>query len=272
MVDIKKLQSAKFMSKDAVNNAAPSVFTIKPSEEVSDKYTHIPTERVIDDMESLGWGVVEAKEVKARKSTTKGFQKHLLVFRNDDIVINGKDGDTVFPQILLTNSHDGKNSFTFTAGLFRMICENGLVIADTEFEDVKMRHMGYTFEDLQGMIKEMVEKLPLTVESMNKMKEVELEEDQIISLATSLLDIRVEGTDNNVDIEAIEEVLEVQRKEDVGSGLWEVFNRVQENIINGNFHYQTKSGKIRQARIIKNFKQDLDLNKKMFAKALEYTC
>ena len=53
-------------------------------------------------------------------------------------------------------------------------------------------------------------------------------------------------------------------------GLWEVFNRVQENIINGNFHYNTKSGKQRQARIIKNFKQDIDLNRDMFTKAMEY--
>ena len=270
MVDIKKLQSAKFMSKDAVNNAAPSVFTIKPSEEVSDKYTHIPTEKVIDDMQLLGWGVVEAKEVKARTKHTKGFQKHLLVFRNDDIVINGADGDTVYPQILLTNSHDGKNAFTFTAGLFRLICANGLVIADEKFEDVKMRHMGYTFEDLQIMIKDMVEKLPLTVESMNKMKDTNLEGEQILELAKSLLDIRVKGTGNTFNDVAITNVLESQRKEDVGSGLWEVFNRVQENIINGNFYYNTKSGKQRQARIIKNFKQDLDLNRNMFAKALEY--
>ncbi len=159
MVNTEQLQSAKFMSKEDINSVAPSVFTSIPSSEVSDKYTHIPTERVINDMESLGWGVVEAKEVKARKKNTMGFQKHLLVFRNDDIVINGADGDTVFPQILLTNSHDGKNAFTFTAGLFRLICENGLVIADETFEDVKMRHMGYTFEDLQEMIKEMVVQL-----------------------------------------------------------------------------------------------------------------
>ena len=272
MVNTEQLQSAKFMSQEAINNAAPSVFTSIPSSEVSDKYTHIPTERVINDMESLGWGVVEAKEVKARKKNTMGFQKHLLVFRNDDIVINGADGDTVFPQILLTNSHDGKNAFTFTAGLFRLICENGLVIADETFEDVKMRHMGYTFEDLQEMIKVMVEKLPLTVESMNKMKDIELEGEQVLELAQSLLDIRVKGTDNSFNNEAIEEVLETQRKEDVGSGLWEVFNRIQENIISGNFHYKTKSGKVRQARIIKNFKQDLDLNRKMFSKALEFAC
>jgi hypothetical protein len=53
--------------------------------------------------------------------------------------------------------------------------------------------------------------------------------------------------------------------------LWEVFNRTQENIIEGNFEYITKSGKRRQARVIKNFKQDQDLNKRLFSKALEFT-
>jgi hypothetical protein len=45
-----------------------------------------------------------------------------------------------------------------------------------------MRHMGYTFEDLQEKIKEMVEKLPLTVESMNKMKAQEMEQEQNSSI------------------------------------------------------------------------------------------
>ena len=264
------LNASKFLGKEELKEIAPSIFTMIPSSGVTDKYTHIPTEKVIDDMELLGWKPVDAKQVNARTKGTSGFQKHMIVFRNDDVVINGEDGDTVFPQILMTNSHDGKNAFQFTAGLFRMICENGLVIADTEFEDVKMRHMGYTFEDLQSMIKDMVEKLPLTVESMNRMKNVELEEERVLDLAKSLLDIRVEGTDNTFNDVAITNVLESQRKEDEGMGLWEVFNRVQENIINGNFYYNTKSGKQRQARIIKNFKQDIDLNRNMFAKAMEY--
>jgi hypothetical protein len=266
MLDLKK---SKFLSKEKLSEIAPSIFTINPANTVSDKYTHIPTERVIDDMELMGWKPVDAKEVKARTEDTRGVQKHLVVFRNNDVVINGEDGDTVFPQILITNSHDGKNAFQFTAGLFRMICENGLVISTEEFEDLKMRHMGYTFEDLQVLIRGMVEKLPLTVEAMNKMKEVELEEEQMFNLAKSFLDIRVEGTKNTYDSQAISDVLESQRKKDEGNMLWEVFNRVQENIIEGNFEYKTPSGKLRQARIIKNFKQDQDVNKKMFNKALE---
>ena len=175
-------ESTQFKSLEELRTIAPSIFTKVGSEDTSDKYTHIPTDRVIADMEVLGWKVADAKEVKARTEGTIGFQKHLVVFRNPDVVINGSDGDTVYPQVLLTHSHDGKNAFKFTAGLFRMICENGLVIATETFEDIKVRHMGYDFETLQGTIKEMVAKLPLTVEAMNKMKGIELEEFQMLIL------------------------------------------------------------------------------------------
>ena len=147
MLDLNKVD---FLSDEEIKEQAPSVFTSKPSGNVSKHYTHIPTTKVINDMRTLGWDVVDVKEVAARTSATVGVQKHLVVFRNPDVVINGNDNDTVFPQILLTNSHDGKNSFTFAAGLYRMICENGLVVSDTQFEDVKMRHMGYSFEELQN--------------------------------------------------------------------------------------------------------------------------
>ena len=261
------LQNTEFKSLNELRLLAPSIFTETGAQGVSKKYSHISTNKVIQDMELLGWGVADAKEVKARKNI--GFQKHLVVFRNPDVVINGADGDQVFPQILLTNSHDGKNSFTFTPGLFRMICENGLVVATEQFADFKVRHMGYDFEALQSTIHSIVASLPLTVESMNKMKSIILEEESIFQLAKDLLDIRMVGTDNTYDADALDAVLSPQRSEDSGDDLWTVFNRVQENIMEGNFPYRTLRGKVRQARKIKNFKQDLDLNKQLFSKALE---
>ena len=269
MVNSKDMQEANYLTKANINSLAPSVFATTPSSDVSEKYTHIPTERVIDDMELLGWKPIEAKEVKARKKSTKGFQKHLLVFRNDDVVINGEDGDTVFPQILLTNSHDGKNSFQFQAGLYRLVCENGLVIADTQFEAVKMRHMGYTFEDLQVKIKDMVEKLPLTVESMNKMKATEMEQDAILQFAKDALNTRFSDDEMKRIKVDMDEFLTPVRKEDSGSDLWSVFNLVQEKVITGDFDY-TIGTKHRKAREIKNFKQDMLINKELFNVALEY--
>tara|TARA_E500000305_G_C3966261_1_gene209675 strand:+ start:52 stop:891 length:840 start_codon:yes stop_codon:yes gene_type:complete len=274
------LQSSDFLSLEEIKEMAPSVFTTQGSKDTSDKYTHIPTDRVIRDLEVLGWKVADVKEVAARKEDNKGFQKHLVVFRNDDVVITGEDGDIVYPQILLTNSHDGKNSFKFQAGLFRMICENGLVVADESFEDYSIRHMGYDFEALQSLITDMVSNLDLTVESMNKMKQIELNEEQQLELAKKLLDIRLEGTGNAYNDYQPKSINYSQRKEDTGVDLWSVFNRQQENIIEGNFQYfnEEKYGKYenvniefasRQARPIKNFKQDMDVNKKMFAAALE---
>jgi len=263
------LQNSEFKTVEQIREQAPSVFTMKPSKEVSKHYTHIPTTKVINDMRTLGWDVVDVKEVKARKAKTRGVQKHLVVFRNPEVVINGQDGDTVFPQILLTNSHDGKNAFTFTAGLFRLVCENGLVISTTQFEDVKMRHMGYTFEDLQQNIREMVEKLPLTVESMNKMKEIEMGEKAALEFAKRALETRFdENQMKRINID-LNELLKPVREEDKGNDVWSIFNVVQEKIIEVDFEYAAGS-KVRRARRVKNFNQDQKINKELFELALEY--
>jgi hypothetical protein len=257
------------LNKDQIREIAPSVFTSVPSKEVSKHYVHIPTEVVIDDMEKLGWDVMDVKEVKARKENTRGFQKHLLVFRNEDIIIDGEDGDRVFPQILLTNSHDGKNAFTFTAGLFRMVCENGLVISTKEFGSVRVRHMGYDFSKVQETINEIVEQLPLTVESMNKMKNTELNEEKAVEFATKALNARFTDDElKRISIDALE-LLKPVREEDKGSDLWAIFNIVQEKIIEGDFEYRV-GGKVRKAREIKNFRQDIKVNEKLFDLALEY--
>jgi hypothetical protein len=261
------LNNDGFLSTSEIKQRANSIFTETASPTVSDKFTHIPTHKVIEDMVQLGWSVVDAKQVKARKG--QGYQKHLVVFRNPDVVINGSDGDTVFPQILLTNSNDGKNAFTFTAGLFRLVCENGLVISTQEFENVRIRHMGYTFEELQSQIRVMVEQLPLTVESMNKMKSIQLSEEQAKELATKALTTRF--TEDQIDAVQIDLdlLLEPTRPEDKGSDLWSVFNVIQEKILDGNFNY-ISGNKVRKARKVKNFKQDLEINQKLFAMAAEF--
>jgi hypothetical protein len=261
------LQNTQFLTKEQIQSKAGSVFTTHGSQNTSEKYTHIPTAKVVEDMELLGWGVVDAKEVKARKGI--GFQKHLLVFRNNDLQITSENGDTVWPQILLTNSHDGKNAFTFTAGLFRLICENGLVVSTQQFEKMKIRHMGYSFEELQVTIRSMVEKLPLTVEALNKFKSVELGQEQALEFAKKAITTRFSEEEiESVNID-FEELLRPTRKEDEGQDLWSVYNVVQEKIIHGMFNYSS-GVKVRKARKIKNFEQDMKINEQLFEMAMEY--
>ena len=261
------IESNTFLTESEIKEKAKSIFTAKGAPGTSEKYAHISTFQIIQDMEKLGWGVVDAKQVRARKGD--GYQKHLVVFRNNEIVIKGEDGDHAYPQILLTNSHDGKNAFTFTAGLFRMVCENGVVICSKEFENLKIRHYGYDFEELKNVIGTMVEKLPLTVESMNQFKKKKLRKAQIAEFAKKAAAIRFGAEQlQNITID-FDDLVTPTRPEDNGNDLWSVFNVVQEKLVHGMFEY-TSGTKLRKARKIKNFKQDLDLNAKLYELAVEY--
>ena len=260
----------EFLSKDQIREIAPSVFTTEADKNSTSKhYVHIPTETVIDDMAQLGWNVVDAKQVKARKNA--GYQKHMVVFGNDDITITGKDGDTVMPRILMTNSHDGKNAFQFQAGLYRLVCSNGLVIADAEFANMKIRHMGYDLTELKTVIQEIVEKLPLTVECMNRLKNKELSEEEKMDFAEKALRTRLpESQISSFTYDNIQDLLQPTRVEDQGNDVWSVYNTIQEKIIHGMFETYGLRGKVRKARKIKNFQQDTKVNQDLYQLALEY--
>jgi hypothetical protein len=129
--------------------------------------------------------------------------------------------------------------------------------------------MGYSFEELQVKIKEMVEKLPLTVESMNKMQATELGQNEAVAFAKKAITTRFKEDElKRIKID-FKDLLTPTRDEDKGKDLWSVFNVVQEKIIDGDFEYKV-AGKLRKARQIKNFKQDQKINKELFDVALEF--
>ena len=72
----------------------------------------------------------------------------------------------------------------------------------------------------------------------------------------------------NVEIDW-EDLLTPTRPEDKGNNLWSILNVVQEKLVHGMFNYTTGT-KIRKARKIKNFKQDMILNEKLWAVAEEF--
>ncbi len=51
-----------------LKNNAPSIFTTEPSYKVSQKYSFIPTTRIVEDLNKLGWEPYEASQRKSRNS------------------------------------------------------------------------------------------------------------------------------------------------------------------------------------------------------------
>ena len=258
-LNVTSMMANQSLTLDQIKQAAPSVFTTTKASHLTDKYVQTPTSRVVEDLMNLGWQVTKAQEVKSKKY--KGHQKHMVVFRHPDITIKGANGDDAFPQILLTNSHDGKAAFNFRVGIFRLVCSNGLVVSDAEFNNLSIRHINYTFETLQTKINEVIEKLPGLVQKINLFKSKTLTQEQMTDFANKAAALR-----NKQVINAIE-LLQSTRTQDEGNDLWVVFNRVQEKIVNGGYGYGRKN---RKARSIKNFQQDIKVNEQLFELASSY--
>ena len=116
--------------------------------------------------------------------------------------------------------------------------------------------MGYDLAELKTVIQEIVEKLPLTVECMNKLKAKELSEEEKVEFAKKALRTRLpESQISSYTFDNIQELLNPTRKEDEGNDMWSVYNVLQEKIIHGMFETFGTRGKVRKARKIKNFQQ-----------------
>lgn len=260
-----------YLSKDQIRELAPLVFAEAPTNpDVSNKYLFVNTETIIDDLDKLGWKPVTVAQRKSRGTNTI-FSKHMVSFQNPDIKITSKNGDDAFPRIILTNSHDGMQAFKFSVGIYRLVCSNGLVVADEEFSDFKIKHKGYTFAELRNVVTQAVEDLPNRVEVMNKMQDKILTQDEKNKLALDAMLVRAgiePGSDKakkfNYDDETIIDILDPKRKEDEGDDLWKVFNVIQEKITQGDFHAALTGAKVRKVRKIASFEKDIKVNKELF--------
>ena len=260
-----------YMTKDQLKEVCPLAFAKEATNpKVSGKYLFVNTETIVDDLDKLGWKPVQAAQRKGRGKSTI-FSKHMVAFQNPDIMIKGENGDDSFPRIIMTNSHDGIQAFKFSVGIYRLVCSNGLVVADEEFSDFKIKHKGYTFEELRGVVNQAVEDLPNKVEVLNKMKNRVLSKKEKDTLALNAMLVRAgikidspQAKKFNYDDETIEDILDPKRDEDKGDDLWRVFNVIQEKITQGEFSAALKGAKVRKVRKIKSFEKELKVNKQLF--------
>jgi len=254
-----------YLTKDQIRNSSPLVFADAPTNpDVSKKYLFVNTETIIDDLEKLGWLPVQAAQRKSRKEGGTIFSKHMVAFQNPEIKITSADGDDAYPRILLTNSHDGMQAFKFSVGIFRLVCSNGLVVADEQFSDFKIKHKGYTFGELRNVVRQAVEDLPNRVQVMNDMKNRILTEDEKRKMALDAMLIRAGVKELQYDEETITDILDPKREADKGDDLWRVFNVIQEKVTQGDFHAALTGAKVRKVRKIKSFEKDMKVNKELF--------
>jgi len=263
------------MSLEQVRQSCPQAFATTPSNEVSNRYVFVNTESIINDMYSLGWYVVSAKQRKPRAGVETRFTPHQIIFQNPKIQIVSED-ENLAPSIILMNSHDGTHTLQFRMGIYRAACSNGLVIPEDEYTSFKIRHRGYTFDTLKESMEKSLSLVSEKTEVINTMIGREMNEQEQMDLALKALLIRTNISTESVETpityseETLRAVLQPRRPADRWNTLWHVFNRVQEAVTHGGFQVEVENGKRRNLPALKSFERDFRMNEKLFSEALEY--
>lgn len=275
--------SNEFLSMEDLKRLCPAAFLTKPTNpNVSERYVQANTATVVSDLDKLGWKPVQAKQCRQKRNSSGIRSFHMIAFQNPNVKIckpiTDSDGNTTeivdsYPRIILTNSHDGFNSFKFMVGLFRLVCSNGLVVCSDEMVNMSIRHVNYDFETLRLVVTNAIEQVPYIVNTMNTMKNTIMSYDDKKELASAVVKIRKEVDDNekiDIDEKTITDILMPLRDEDNGDDLWTIFNICQEKLIKGGFKSIGKNNKARKQRGITSIKKDVDFNQRLWAAAMNY--
>jgi len=261
----------KSLTLDQVEKVAPSIFASQPWEGVSAKYTFIPTIKVVESLMSEGWQIMQASQNRTRIAEKKFFTKHLIRFRREnELAIND-----VFPEIVLINSHDRGSAYQMHAGLFRLVCSNGLIVADATFSKISVRHSGQIVDEVRKSADIISAEMPRVLTGVEAMKLIELTKNEQGIFAETAKRMKY-GEESPLQSA---QLLEPRRHGDVGNDLWSTFNRVQENITKGGNHYLIPAhrdeegnyvrAKSRRTRKINSITEDTKINKALWFLAEE---
>ena len=261
------LNNITSISLDSAKQQAPAIFATSPAPTIkSPKYQFTPTFEVIDHMQDMGYVLTGVKQSNSNVELRKNWGIHITRFQHPDLYIKNPQGAIeARPEVVLINSHDGTRPIQFEMGLFRLVCENGLVIKDKDMGSFRERHTKMNFQEVKNLIDEKVSGLQGVVNTISKWNMVEMTDKQRYQFAVEALALRL-SDDRQPEQYEVMDLLTAKRKVDEQPTLWHTYNTVQENMIKGGFQLNN-----RQARAIKNPIEDFNINQGLWSLASAYS-
>ena len=133
------ITSREPLTLDQIRRYAPSVFAESKHDSRSDRFAYIPTSQIVEHLMSKDYGVFAVNQGGSRDEEKRGFTKHMLRLRplSQTLQVGGTHNELV-----LVNAHDGTSAYRLMAGVFRLVCSNGLIVAQSVLDDIRIPHTG----------------------------------------------------------------------------------------------------------------------------------
>jgi len=254
---------------DQIQRYAPSAFASQAHESRSERYTYIPTANVIEGMIKAGFQPFSASQSRSRIAGKSEYTKHMIRFRHPDFGMTRTVGE-VYPEVVLINSHDGTSAYRLIAGMYRLVCSNGLMVSESEMGSVNVHHKGNILENvIEGSFR-VVEHSANVLQSARSWERLQLSDGEQKAFAEAAHTVRFADSEGKVNTPiTASQLLAPRRSEDTGADLWHTFNRVQENVIKGGLHGVQRDGqglRLRavSTRQVKGIDQDVKLNRALW--------
>ena len=247
------------LSNDQIAAVAPSIMAAEAHSGRSDRYTYIPTIDVLNALRKEGFQPFMVCQSKPRDEDRMGFARHMLRLRHASQVAQQEANE-----IILLNSHDGSSSYQMLAGVFRFVCENGMVAGDV-VEDLRVRHTGNVIDNVIEGSYRILNEFEKVDESRDEMKSLILTDHEQLAFARSAMALKYD-VPAEAPIEA-HQLLRVQRNADRGDDLWSTFNRVQEHLIRGGVPGRTAKNTRTRTRAVNGISENVKLNRAIWTLA-----
>lgn len=261
------LRGKEALTDDQLRNAAPSIFAEGAHESRSDKFTYIPTSEVLRELRKEGFQPYEVRQGGSRDIEKRNFTKHMIRLRRDG---DRQVGDSM-REIVLLNAHDGTSSYQLMSGLFRLVCSNGLVIADGDMQTLRIPHKGDIAHQVIEGAYQIIEDGDAIDEKIQEFKQIQLSPPEQEIFAKAAAALRFEEGKNPVTPDQLNRA---RRSDDTGASIWNTFNRVQENLVKGGLYYTQRDANgrrvaSRRTRPVNSIDGDTKLNQALWTLASE---
>lgn len=212
-------------SRNKLPNNNCSILNILPDpEKTSSKYAITDDLAVVKTLNESGWFINKYKQVRSKDLNKSKYKTYVATYTNPTLPqVNGEGSLT----LLQRGSHDGSKSLLLQLGFFRAVCENGLIVGNSLFEPISIRHVGNKPSFLGSVVNKLITAAPTLATRIHEFSNVTLTDKQKLDFAAQARNLRF-GTSLVVEPK---DLLQVSRHADVGNSLWTVLNVVQEHLI-----------------------------------------
>lgn len=271
---------------DELRHYAPSAFATSAHESRSARYTYIPTSDVIGGLMKEGFQPFSATQSRSRVAGKAEYTKHLIRFRHpDSFSAIQKVGDSV-PEVVLVNSHDGTSAYKLSAGLFRLVCSNGLMVSDSTVQMLSIQHKGDIVRDVIEGSFQIVGQSEKALGKADEWNQLQLTAGEQTAFADAARQLRFADAEGEIKTPiTAEQLLRPRRDADAVEAmnwrtpgtpkpnLWNTMNVVQENVIRGGLHGMQRgtdpnTGRRTMRRIttreVRGIDQDVKLNRALW--------